>query len=187
MKTAITGGIGSGKSYVCQLLKDRGIDIYDCDTAAKRLICTSADIRQRLTELIGNDTYIDGKLNKAVVATFLLASESNTKAIDGIVHPTVARDFQQSGLEWMECAILYESSFDKLVDRVIAVAAPTDVRIARIMKRDGITEAKAQEWIGRQMDQAEVVRRADFTIINDGVADVAPQIENIINNIKNKS
>lgn len=186
MKIAITGGIGSGKSYVCQMLKDRGIDIYDCDTAAKRLIRTSADIRKRLTQLIGSDTYIDGKLNKAAVATFLLASEANAKAIDGIVHPAVARDFEQSGMKWMECAILYESGFDKLVNRVIAVAAPTDVRIARIMRRDGITEAKAREWIARQMDQDEVARRADFTIINDGVVEVAPQIDNIINNIKNK-
>lgn len=186
MKIAITGGIGSGKSYVCELLRDRGIDIYDCDSAAKRLIRTSDDIRQRLTDLIGSNTYIDGKLNKAAVSKFLLASEANAKAIDGIVHPAVARDFEQSGMEWMECAILYESGFDRLVDKVIAIAAPTDVRIARIMRRDGITESQAHEWIARQMNQDEVARRADFTIDNDGATDVAPQIDNIINNIKTK-
>lgn len=185
MKIAITGGIGSGKSYVCDIIKSKGIEIYDCDTAAKRLIRTSADIRRRLTQLIGSDTYIDGKLNKAAVATFLLASEANAKAIDAIVHPAVAADFERSGMEAMECAILYESGFDKLVDQVIAVTAPTPLRIERIMRRDSITEAKAREWIARQMDQAEVARRADFTIVNDGIAEVAPQIDYIINKIKN--
>lgn len=187
MKIAITGGIGSGKSYVCKRLNDRGIDIYDCDTAAKRLIRSSQDIRQRLTALIGSNTYIDGRLNKAAVAEFLLASESNAKAIDNIVHPAVAQDFEQSGMTWMECAILYESGFNRLVDRVIAVTAPTPLRIKRVAQRDSISESKAQEWINRQMDQEEVARRADYVIINDGKADIDSQIEHIINNIINKS
>lgn len=183
MKIAITGGIGSGKSYVCKLLNNRGIDIYDCDSAAKRLIRSSTDIHNRLTDLIGSNTYIDGKLNKAAVAEFLLASEANAKAIDNIVHPAVADDFEHSGMEWMECAILYESGFDRLVDKVIAVTAPMDIRIARIVNRDSISESKAKEWIARQMDQDEVARRADFTIVNDGTADLSSQIDNIINNI----
>lgn len=183
MKIAITGGIGSGKSYVCQRLALRGIDIYDCDSAAKRLIRYSIDIRQRLTALIGKDTYIEGKLNKAAVAGYLLASEANAKAIDNIVHPAVAMDFEQSGLKWMECAILYESGFDRLVDKVIAVTAPIDLRIIRVSARDSITEDKAKEWIARQMDQEEVARRADFVIVNDGIADIDSQIEHIINNI----
>lgn len=184
MKIAITGGIGSGKSYVCKLLNSRGIDIYDCDAAAKRLMRESADLRQRLTQLIGADTYIDGRLNKAAVAQFLLASEANARAIDNIVHPAVAIDFEQSGQLWMECAILYESGFDRLVDKVIAVVAPLDIRIGRIMRRDNISKSKAEEWIGRQMDQAEVANRADFSIVNDGVADLDLQIDIIINNIK---
>lgn len=183
MKIAITGGIGSGKSYICRLLNNRGIDIYDCDSAAKRLIRSSIDIRQRLTDLIGNETYIDGKLNKAAVAEFLLASETNAKAIDSIVHPAVADDFEKSGMEWMECAILYESGFDRLVDKVIAVTAPINVRIDRITSRDGISKSKAMEWIDRQMDQEDVARRADFTIINDGTKELNKQIDNIINNI----
>lgn len=183
MKIAITGGIGSGKSYICEMLKKRGIDIYDCDSAAKRLIKTSADIRQRLTKLIGNNTYVDGKLNKSAIAEFLLASESNAQAIDNIVHPAVARDFEDSGLLWMECAILYESGFNRLVDKVIAVIAPIDIRIDRVTRRDNITPDKAKEWIARQMNQEEVKAKADFVIVNDGKTDIASQIDIIINNI----
>lgn len=185
MKIGITGGIGSGKSYVCKLLEARGITVYDCDSAAKRLIRTSADIRQRLTALMGPDTYIINKvgesvLNKAAVASFLLASEENAKAIDDIVHPAVFDDFEESGLEWMESAILYESGICRLVNKVIVVTAPEEVRIQRVMQRDGISRDKVLEWMQRQLPQDEVRQRADFEIINDGKSDINKQLNKIL-------
>lgn len=189
MKTGITGGIGSGKSYVCKLLAERGITVYDCDSAAKRLMRTSADLRQQLTSLIGPDTYLpvshsagqdEWQLNKAAVAQFLLASEANAHAIDAVVHPAVFRDFEESGLQWMESAILFESGINRLVDCVIAVTAPEEIRIQRIMLRDGISREKAKEWMGRQWPQEEVRRRADFEIINDGTTDLNQQINLIL-------
>lgn len=183
MKIAITGGIGSGKSYVCRLLEQRGIGIYDCDAAAKRLMRNSPTLRQRLTALIGPDTYdSEGRLNKAEVARFLLQSEQNAKAIDAIVHPAVAQDFQESGYQWMECAILFESGFERLVDKVIAVTAPEEIRIQRIMHRDGITREKALEWINRQWPQKKVTENSDYKIMNDGQP-LEPQINEIINSI----
>lgn len=181
MKTGITGGIGSGKSYVCKLLAQQGISVYDCDQAAKRLIRTSPDIRKRLTALIGADTYQkDGQLNKAVVARFLLESEENAHAIDAIVHPAVFRDFEERGQQWMESAILFESGANEYVDRVIVVTAPEEVRIQRVMQRDGISREKVLEWMGRQWPQEEVIRRADYEIINDGVKDLNEQIKRIL-------
>ena len=184
MRIGITGGIGSGKSYVCARLEALGIKVYDCDSAAKRIISSSDEIKERLTELIGPDTYKDGKLNKAAVASFLLASESNAQAIDAIVHPAVAVDFENSGIEWMECAILYESGLDRLVDKVIAVTAPDSVRVKRVMERDGITCGKVREWMARQLPQETVIARADYEIINDGTHDVDRQINELINKLK---
>ena len=183
-RIAITGGIGSGKSYVCRLLQRRGIDVYDCDAAAKRLMRCSPDLRQQLTQLIGPDTYIGDQLNKAAVAQFLLSSDDHAHAIDAIVHPAVATDFIQSGKQWMECAILYESGFDRLVDKVIVVTAPDGVRLQRIMLRDGIPERKARQWIERQWPQEQVRRLADYEIVNDGLLPLLPQIERIITNIQ---
>lgn len=181
MRIGITGGIGSGKSFVCQLLKQRGIDVYDCDSAAKRLMRTSAPLRQQLTALIGPNTYLeDGSLNKAAVAQFLLASEANAKAIDGIVHPAVFADYEKSGIDWIESAILFESGLDKLLDKVVVVTAPEEVRIRRVMQRDHISEAKAKEWIARQLPQEAVRARADYEIINDGETPLEPQIDNLI-------
>ena len=180
MKIGITGGIGSGKSYVCRRLKAHGIDVYDCDAAAKRLIRTSTTIRQQLTALIGPEVYIGDQLDKAVVAHFLLESEANAKAIDQIVHPAVFRDFEESGMEWMESAILYESGINQLVDRVIVVTAPEEIRIQRVMQRDGISREKTLQWIQRQWPQEEVRQRADYEIINDGKADIDEQIARLL-------
>ena len=194
MKIGITGGIGSGKSYVCQRLIARGYEVYDCDNAAKRLMRTSPEIRQQLTALIGPETYIEegGKkkgereyhLNKKKVAEFLLVSEDNAKAIDAIVHPAVFRDFEASGMKWMESAILYESGAYRLVDKTIVVTAPEEVRILRVMQRDGISREKVLEWMARQLPQEEVRRKADFEIVNDGEADIEQQLNKILRNMK---
>lgn len=183
MKIGITGGIGSGKSYVCKRLARYGIEVYDCDAAAKRLIRTSPVIRRKLTELIGPDTYIDGQLNKAAVAQFLLQSEANAKAIDAIVHPAVFKDFEESGMHWMESAIMYESGIYRLVDKVIVVTAPLEVRIGRVMQRDGISREKVLQWMQRQWAQEEVKQRADYEIVNDGIADIDKQVERILSDI----
>jgi len=181
MKVAITGGIGSGKSYVCRLLNRLGVEIYDCDTAAKRLMRTSPELQHKLTLLIGPKAYDEtGRLNKAEIARFLLASEQNARNLDNIVHPAVADDFLSSNYQWMECAILYESGFDRLVDKVIAVTAPEDIRIGRIMQRDGISKEKALEWMKRQLPQDELVSKADFEIVNDGMASLDAQINKMM-------
>ena len=184
MKIGITGGIGSGKSYICQRLKTRGIEVYDCDSASKRLIRTSDSIRRQLTQLIGEDTYIGESLNKVAVARFLLASESNAQAIDHIVHPAVFQDFMDSGMQWMESAILYESGINKLVDCVIVVTAPLEIRIQRVMQRDGITRENVEQWMQRQWSQEEVRKQADYEIVNDGIADIDAQIDIILEKIK---
>ena len=180
MKIAITGGIGSGKSYVCRLLAQRGISIYDCDSAAKRLMNTSEQLRQQLTSLIGPDAYVDGTQNKAAVAAFLLQSQAHAHAIDAIVHPAVANDFEQSGCQWMECAILYESGFDKLVDRVVVVTAPQQVRLQRVMSRDHISKEKALQWMQQQLPQHKVAERAHHLIVNDGTQPLEPQVQHLL-------
>lgn len=184
MKVAVTGGIGSGKSFVCGLLRSRGIDVYDCDSAAKRLMRTSLSMRERIKELIGSGVYTtDGLPDKAVVSRFLLASEDNAARLNAIVHPAVADDFVASGVRWMECAILFTSSFDKLVDKVVCVTAPVELRIRRIMERDGISRERALEWISCQMPQEEVLEKSDYEIVNDGVADIDVQIDRLLESL----
>lgn len=185
-KIAITGGIGSGKSYVCRMLAEQGIEVYDCDHAAKVLMNSSAALRQQLTQLIGDNAYLpDGRLNKAVVAQFLLKSDANKTAINNVVHPAVAADFENSGKQWLESAILFESGFDKRIDftHVICVTAPLEVRIDRICSRDSISRQEAQQWIDKQMSQEEKAARSNFVIDNDGKKDLITQINIIVNKL----
>lgn len=178
---AITGGIGSGKTYLCNVLAARGIRIYDCDSAARRIMQKSDDVRRRLTRLIGSCAYMpSGALDKAAVAKFLLESEGNAKAINAIVHPAVAEDFLASGYRWMECPLLFESGFHKLVDVRVCVVAPLETRVERIMRRDGIMRVKALEWVGRQMEQEEVAARCEHIIVNDGLSPVEPQADRLL-------
>ena len=97
MIVALTGGIGSGKSYVCRLLAERGIAVYDCDAHAKELMRTSPPLRQQLKELVGDSVFRDGILQKSVLAEFLLRSDRHVQAVNAVIHPAVACAFEQSG------------------------------------------------------------------------------------------
>ena len=177
MKVGITGGIGSGKSYVCKRLQRHGITVYDCDAAAKRLIRTSPDLQQQIVSLVGS-------LDKASMSRFLLASDTNKQAMNAIIHPAVFRDFEASGMQWMESAILFESGARQLVDKAVVVTAPLEIRIQRVMQRDGITREKALQWISCQWSQDEVKAHADYEIINDGKADIDKQIEELLKDLE---
>ena len=184
MKIAITGGIGSGKSYVCRILEKQGIRVYDCDAEAKCLMRTDAELQAGLKKLVGEEVYsADGILQKPVLAQFILTSEANKQAVNDVVHPAVARDFEQSDCEWMESAILFDSGFDRRthLDKVVCVSAPVAVRLQRIMQRDHISQDKAQQWIDAVMPQEELIARSDYEIVNDGVRDVEAQVVHLLN------
>ena len=189
MYIALTGGIGSGKSYVCRLLKDYGVEVYDCDAAAKRLMNSMPEVQRALSEAVGSDLFVDGRLDKAALSRFIVKSEENVRKINSIVHPAVAEDFKRSGYEWLESAILYESGFDRRIDFgfVVCVTAPLETRIRRIMERDRLTRERAVEWIYRQMPQEEKAARADFVVGNDGGHDVEARIRELMNKINQQS
>lgn len=186
MKIAITGGIGAGKSFVCRELERHGIDVYDCDAAAKRLMREDTCLKNALRQLVGQEVYLDDVLQKPILAKFLLESEAHKNAINNVVHPAVARDFEQSGCDWLESAILFESGFIHRThfDKVICVTAPQEVRLQRVMDRDHISVDKAMAWILAQMEQEEMVLRSDFEIVNDGIANIADQVNDVISKLK---
>ena len=185
-KIAITGGIGVGKSYVCSLLDVRGIHVYDCDAAAKNLIAQNKSLQAELNLLLGKDVFVNGIFNKHVLAQFLLESDDNRIAVNSIIHPAVANDFISSGNNWLESAILFDSGFNKriVLDKIICVTAPDEVRISRIMLRDNISRGRALEWINKQMPQKEILSMSDFEIVNDGIANLEEQIDRILSIIK---
>lgn len=186
MKIAITGPIGSGKSYVCRELARRGIKVYDCDAAAKRLMREDHNLQKVLQTLVGEEVYREGRLQKAVLARFILSGEEKKQAVNDVVHPAVAKDFERSGIDWLESAILYESCFYRRthLDYIVCVTAPEEVRIQRVMERDHIDRDKALQWINAQMEQETMAAMSDYVIVNDGEQDIAIQAERILEDIK---
>lgn len=160
IKLAITGGIGSGKSYVArQMTELLGIPVYDSDANAKRLNEESAVIRSGLTEMVGADVYdAQGRLDRQRLAAFLFVSEENTRRVNALIHPVVKDDFlrwtteQTAPVVAIETALLAESGIDKIVDKIIRVDAPVETRISRAMQRDGVTREKVLERMARQQE-----------------------------------
>ena len=188
---AITGGIGSGKSYVSVLLQAAGIPVYNTDNEAKRLMLSDEGIRQDLIALLGEGVYTDGTLNKPMLASYLFAGSENASRINAIVHPRVKADFrrwmeEQEGQEivGLECAILFEAGFADTVDAVVTVYAPESLRVERAMKRDGATEAQIRARIAAQMDEEEKCRLSDYIIYNDGSISLENQLSALVAQLK---
>ena len=191
----ITGGIGSGKSYVSHLLELRGIPVYDTDREAKRLTESLPVIHQELEALLGEDVFAEGRLNKPLLAAYLFDNHENAARVNAIIHPRVLNDFKEwawrqerqgKDIVAMESAILFESGFYRVTDHVLVVEAPLEVRIARVMARDHAERVDVMQRIAAQMDDKERVGRADFVICNDGRTIPESQLERILQLIGSK-
>lgn len=191
----ITGGIGSGKSFVCKLLEQSGIPVFYTDDEAKLEMRDNTEIHRELVKLIGSRAISpDGKPVKAVLSEFICRSNENAERVNRIVHPLVKQralrwkrsflprvgDVPNSPIVVIECAILFESGFQDLCDKTITVAAPLQTRVDRVCRRDNISPQKAIEWINLQMPQEEKILRSDFCINNDGATPIEPQLREIL-------
>lgn len=191
IKFAITGGIGSGKSYVSSLLEERGIPIYNADLESKRLTVQDEGIRKELVALLGEDIYQGATLNKPLLASYLFANSDNAVKVNSIIHPRVKDDFHRwvesqkdVPLVGLESAILYESGFDDVVDQVVMVYAPEAVRLQRAMKRDNATEEQVRARMSAQMDDEEKRSKADFVLMNDGIMPLDVQLDDLVRFLK---
>ena len=191
IKFAITGGIGSGKSYVSSLLEERGIPIYNADLESKRLTVQDGGIRKELFALLGEDIYQGATLNKPLLASYLFANSDNAVKVNSIIHPRVKDDFRRwvesqkdVPLVGLESAILYESGFDDVVDQVVMVYAPEAVRLQRAMKRDNATEEQVRARMSAQMDDEEKRSKADFVLMNDGIMPLDVQLDDLVRFLK---
>lgn len=198
---AITGGIGSGKSVVSQLLRTMGYTVYDCDMQAKRLMTADPLLRQQLTDLFGPDTYLQDetgvpRLNRSYLSSQIFANAGLLAQMNACVHPTVARDLlalaaamPEESVLFFESAILYESGFDQQVPptEVWTVSAPLELRIARAMRRDQAPRDKVLSRIQSQMPQEEKERRANHVIVNDDHQSVIQQVAELCYHFLNAS
>lgn len=189
-RIAITGGIASGKSYVCRIIERLDYPIFYCDDAAKKIIRTDHDVMEALKKIVGDDLYTpELRLEKQKLASFICGSLENAKRINAVVHPHVRDAYrewvgrQRSELVFMECPLFYEANFEEEADKVICVFTPEPLRLKRFMERENITQERAEQWIKLQMPEEEKCKRADFVITNDGIKNLKMQIDSVLNSL----
>ncbi len=256
LRVAVTGGIGSGKSYLCKRIEAAGHPVFYCDDEAKRIIRTDPEVQAELRRLVGEEVYdAEGRLVKSVLAAYLCRGRAYSARVDAIVHPRVARAFAEKAMEmearavedfslkqnkgserlggtdasqaqvpqavmssaagkgnsthspsscsdfltlfprrgdhsdscpvlagigdvlavcpagrvlFMECALLYESGFDRLVHRTLLAHVSAETQVRRVMARDGVSRAAALSWMALQLSEDDRLRRADIVVDNEG-------------------
>ena len=193
LKVGITGGIGSGKSTVCQVFSELGIPIYNADFEAKQLYFTDFDLKSELIENFGKSIYLsDDELNKPVLRE-IIAQEKTRQILNSIVHPKIFKQFenwakaQQSPYVLKEAAILFESGADKTVDIVIGVLADELTRLRRAAHRDNLPIETIKKIIESQIPQEELRKKCNYIINNNGDESIPDQVIKIHQDLLNQS
>lgn len=190
----LTGLTGAGKSTVAQKLMAYGCYHIDADKVARDVINNSEDVKNKLKEHFGDDVINeDGTTNRPLLASRAFANEESTNALNEITHPAVTeeiksiiKDMEEIGYRGViiDAIALFESGEDALCDFTVAVIAPKEIRLERIMKRDSITEEKALERINAQKDESFFTSRADFVLWNYPPYDLNVEIRPIVAQIQ---
>jgi len=185
IKVGLTGGIGSGKTTVANYFIELGVPVYFADDVAKKLMNSSADIKNKLIREFGEKTYQNGELNRKYLASIVFHDTSKLNIINGIVHPAVANHFakwikkQKSNYIIQENAILFENKTSSIFDYIITVAAPIDLKIERILKRDSGSKNDILSRMKNQWDDDRKIDLSDFVIDNIDLADTKKQVSQI--------
>ncbi len=191
IRVGITGGIGSGKSTVCRVFRLLGAPVFEADEVAKRLTDTNPEIKSGLIRLFGKEIYTeDGGIDRKKLAGIVFNNDFHLAKINELVHPVVRNEFrkwaelQNTPYVIHEAAILFESGFYKMMDFTILVTAPENQRIARVVKRNGISAEQVKERITKQWPDDEKRKLAGIEIKNDNKHLIIPQIIEIDKRLK---
>ena len=188
LRVGVTGGIGSGKSTVCQIFAQLGVPVYEADKEAKALYDEDASLREPLIQLFGSSVYQDGQFRAGVVRERLFNEPALREELNALVHPRVfarwdawCAERQAEGHSYAikEAAILFESGADKTVDTVVGVLADKSVRLARVMERDGLEEAAVEARMKAQWPQEKWEPLCQHHIQNNGSESLIEQVLNL--------
>jgi dephospho-CoA kinase len=176
LKIGVTGGIGSGKSTVCSIFEHLGVPIYNADNRAKQLMAESLDLRKKLRLAFGWDVYDkNDNLDRAYLSKIVFNNPPQLRILNHIVHPAVFEDYDswvtvqsEAGHPYSvkEAALLVEADSYKQLDKLIVVTCPIDIRLERIISRDGIRREEVLKRIENQLSDKNRLEHADYVIKN---------------------
>tara|TARA_B100001057_G_scaffold188535_1_gene189346 strand:+ start:3793 stop:4374 length:582 start_codon:yes stop_codon:yes gene_type:complete len=190
-KLGLTGGIGSGKTTVAKIFKQLGVPVYFSDDRAKDLMINNKFLRESLISFFGDNVIINGYLNRSYIASKVFSNPKELIKLNALVHPFVQKDFdvwsasQASSYVLKEAAILFETGTDKLLDKVVLVESPEDLKVSRIMFRDGMTEEEVYKRMIKQWSDRQKRINADYIIQNDEKCSLIYQILKLHNTFSN--
>lgn len=193
MIVGVTGGIGSGKTYVSSCFKSLGISIYSSDIEAKKIMHTNPKVIESIKKLLGQAAYVKNILDTKFIAAQVFSDKTKLTALNAIVHPAVAKDFkawyaaQNSFFVIKESAILFENQGAKHCDVVLLVTAPKEVKIDRVIKRDNCSELDVIKRMNNQWDDEIKIPLADYTIVNTDKENTKKQVKEIYKILKTQS
>jgi len=182
-QVGITGGIGSGKTLVCRVFEKLGIPVYYADSRARWLMNHEPALIEGIQQLLGAESYRGGELQGEYVADRVFRDPEMLNRLNGIVHPAVRNHYiqwvnNQDDADYVieEAAILFESGAYRFLDYNVLVFAPEELRIRRVMDRDGVSEEEVRLRMKRQMKEEDKKKLADKVINNDETGMLLPQI-----------
>ena len=191
LKIGITGGIGSGKSVICQVFKLLGAPVFEADVWAKTLVNSHEQIKTGLIDWYGPDIYSpNGTIDRKKLAGIIFTDNTEMQKVNGLIHPVVRQEFmlwadqQNHPYVIHEAAILFESGFYKMMEYTLLVTAPENMRIDRVMKRDGSTIEAVKERMGKQWNDEQKREHASTEIKNDNKTLLIPQLIEIDKQLK---
>ncbi len=181
----VTGGIGAGKSIVCQILRAKGYPVYDCDSRAKAIMDQDAFIHEQLCSQIHPLVVVDSVINRRLLSEIVFNDADALKRLNSIVHTAVEEDVARwaknlfSPIAFVESAILYKCRLAEMVDAVLEVVAPVEMRIARVMTRSALNRQEVESRISSQLSPERRHSRT-YYIMNDNAEPILPQLEKIL-------
>ena len=182
IKVGLTGGIGSGKTTIARIFMQLGVPIYFSDTRAKYLMQNNKFLKESLISLFGSKVFINSLLNRSYISSIVFSNPEELAKLNTLVHPFVEKDFQywlaskNTNYVIKEAAILFEAGADKFLDHVILVESPEDLKISRVMLRDGITREEVLMRMGKQWSDDKKRTNADYIIFNNEKCSLINQI-----------
>lgn len=182
LKIGLTGGIGSGKTTVARIFETLGVPVYNADAEAKKLMNTDEVLKSAILKNFGTGTYKNGTLDRKYLATIVFNDDTKLELLNSLVHPVTIRD----AADWIkrqntpyiikEAALLFETGAMDMLDKVIGVFAPQELRIKRVMERDGVSREEVLKRMKLQLDDEIKMKRCDFVITNDEQSLIIPQV-----------
>jgi len=190
----VTGGIGSGKTFVCKILSTMGYPVFYSDSVAKNLIVNNIEVKRQIISFLGDESYLkSGELNRTYLAQQIFSDKNKLESINKIVHPAVKKAFnewiekQGSSLVFYESAILFETESYKDFDKVILVIASKETKINRLLKRDNSTIQDIEKRMVNQWSDDQKIPLSDYIITNNEDSMLIEQINEVIENLKSKN